>query len=207
MDGSSLELEASPWLRKAYPPGENQHGRFDGRRHGGVPPAASVEGRLIAARIGRGQSREWLYLFTTLTLPCQEVLALYGKRRRIETDLRSLERTVRLHHIATRKESMVEKELLTAVAAYNLVRAVMALAARRHNLSPRQLSFTFVLNLVNSQWHSLQAASTPDAYQREVSGLLDAAAEGVHPKRKKRRSFPRAAWHRRHSFPARKEPQ
>ena len=27
LDGSSLELEASPSLRKAYPPGENQHGR------------------------------------------------------------------------------------------------------------------------------------------------------------------------------------
>ena len=47
----------------------------------------------------------------------------------------------------------MEKELLTAVAAYNLVRAVMALAARRHNLSPRQLSFTFVLNIVNTSWY------------------------------------------------------
>jgi hypothetical protein len=27
LDGSSLELEASPSLRKAYPPGENQHGK------------------------------------------------------------------------------------------------------------------------------------------------------------------------------------
>jgi len=27
LDGSSLELEATPSLRKAYPPGENQHGR------------------------------------------------------------------------------------------------------------------------------------------------------------------------------------
>ena len=27
LDGSSLELEATPSLRQAYPPGENQHGR------------------------------------------------------------------------------------------------------------------------------------------------------------------------------------
>lgn len=39
--------------------------RFDGRRQGGMPPGASVEGRLIAGRIGRGKSKEWLYLFTT----------------------------------------------------------------------------------------------------------------------------------------------
>jgi hypothetical protein len=312
LDGSSLELEASPSLRKAYPPAENQHGRahwpvlrivvlhelesglaeeprwgpmygaeavseqqlaekamdalapgstlvgdrnfgvfsiawgahqrglqvvvrltgeracklaggpiaqpgewpvrwtasrFDGRRQGGMAEGASVQGRLIAARMGRGKSKEWLYLFTTLELPLEQVLALYGKRWNIETDLRSLKRTVQLHHIHARNESMMEKELLMAIAAYNLVRAVMALAARRHNLSPRQLSFTFVLNVVNASWHRLQSAPDADAYQCAVFGLLDAAAEGVHPNRKKRRSFPRAVWHRRHSFPARKEPQ
>ena len=312
LDGSSLELEASPSLRKAYPPAENQHGRahwpvlrivvlheletglaeepqwgpmygaaavseqqlaekamdalppgsvlvgdrnfgvfsmawaaqqrglqmvarltaerahklaggaiaeagewpvswtasrFDGRRQGGMPEGASVPGRLLAVRIGRGKTKEWLYLFTTLELPREQILELYGKRWNIETDLRSLKRTVRLHHIAARNESMMEKELLTALAAYNLVRTVMALAARRHNISPRQLSFTFVLNVVNASWPGLQSAPDAEAYQRKVFSLLDAAAEGVHPNRKKRRSFPRAAWHRRHSFPARKEPQ
>jgi hypothetical protein len=141
-----------------------------------------------------------------LELPQEQVVALYGKRWSIETDLRALKRSVGLHHIAARNESMMKKELLTAMAAYNLVRAVMALAARRHNLSSRQLSFTFVLNVVNASWHRLQA-SDPDSYQREIINLLDAAAQGIHPKRKKRRSFPRAVWHRRHSFPARKEPQ
>jgi hypothetical protein len=309
LDGSSLELEASPSLRKAYPPAQNQHGcahwpvlrivvlheletglaeepcwgpmygteavseqqlankamdslkpgsilvgdrnfgvfstawqahqrglevvirltaerahkllgapistegewpvhwmasRFDGRRQGGMPEGAAVEGRLIARRIGRGQSKEWLYLFT-FALPTPEALSLYGKRWNIETDLRSLKRTVRLHHITARNESMMEKELLTAVAAYNLVRAVIALAARRHNLSPRQLSFTFVRNIVNASLPRLQAATDAAAYQREVSRLLDAAAQGTHPKRKKQRSFPRAAWHRRHTFPARKQ--
>lgn len=181
--------------------------RFDGRRQGGMPEGAALEGRLLAARIGRGKSKEWLYLFTTAVPPREEVLALYGKRWQIETDLRSLKRTVRLHHITARNESMMEKELLTAVAAYNLVRAVIALAARRHNLAPRQLSFTFVLNVVNASWHRVQSAFNTDAYQQEVFNLLDAAAEGIHPKRRKPRSAPRAVWHRRHTFPARKEPR
>jgi hypothetical protein len=312
LDGSSLELEASPSLRRAYPPAENQHGRahwpvlrvvvlhelatglaeeprwgpmygagavgeqelaekamdalapgstvvgdrnfgvfsiawaahqrgleilirlteqrarklaggpirtegevgvrwmpsrFDGRRQGGMPEGAYVEGRLIAIRMGRGKSQEWLYLFTTQAGTVEQVGSIYGQRWNIETDLRSLKRTVRLHHIAARNESMMEKELFAAVAAYNLVRAVIALAARRHNLSPRQLSFTFVLNVVNAHWPKLQAITDAAAYQREVFSLLDAAAEGIHPKRRKPRSFPRAAWHRRHTFPARKEPQ
>jgi putative transposase len=179
--------------------------RFDGRRQGGMPEGAAVEGRLIALRIGRGKSKQWLYLFTTLALPQAEVLALYGRRWQIETDLRSLKRTVRLQHIAARNESMMEKELLTAVAAYNLVRAVMALAARRHNLSPRQLSFTFVLNVVNASWHRLQATTDANAYQREVIRILDAAAQGTLPKRKNPRSFPRAVWRHGSTFARHKE--
>ena len=181
--------------------------RSDARRHGGMPADAYVEGRLMAVRIGRGKSKEWLYLFTTTTGPQEHVVALYGKRYRIETDLRSLKRTVRLHHISARTESMMQKELLMAIAAYNLVRAVMALAARRHNLDPRQLSFTFVLDLVNAFWPRLQTTTDEDAYRAQVLALLDAAAQGTHPKRKKRRSYPRAVWHRRHTFPARKDPQ
>ena len=76
--------------------------RFDGRRQGGMPTGSLVDGRLLSMRIGRGQSQEWLYLFTTLEAPRQEVLNLYGKRWRIETDLRALKRTVRLQHIAAR---------------------------------------------------------------------------------------------------------
>lgn len=181
--------------------------RLDGRRQGGIPEGSVVEGRLIACRAGRGKSQQWLYLFTTLALPREEVVALYGKRYRIETDLRSLKRTVRLHHIAARKESMMEKQLLTAVAAYNLVRAVMALAARRHNLAPRQLSFTFVLDIVQARWHRLQSAPDPAAYQQEVFSLLDAAVQGILPRRKKLRSYPRAAWYRNRSFPPRRDTQ
>ncbi|MGA2114775.1 MAG: transposase [Bryobacteraceae bacterium] len=126
--------------------------RFDGRRQGGMPEGACVAGRWIAARIGRGKSKAWLYLFTTVAPPREPLLAPYAKRWRIETDLRSLKRTIGLHHVAARNESTMEKQLLTAVAAYNLVRAVIALAARRHRLSPRQLSFTFVLNVVHARW-------------------------------------------------------
>ncbi len=177
--------------------------RFGGRRQGGMPEGACVESRLIAVRIGRGKSKKWLYLFTTLNLSQEEVITLYSQRWKIETGLRSLKRTVRLQHVAARNESMLERELLTAVAAYNLVRAVMALAARRHNISPRHLSFTFVLNAVNANWRRLQSQADPASYQREVLGLLDAAAQGTHPKRKKRRSYPRAVRHRSHGFPAR----
>jgi len=63
------------------------------------PEPVAVAGRLIAIQIGRGKSKQWLYLFTTAALPMEEVVALYGQRWNIEADLRSLKRTVQLHHI------------------------------------------------------------------------------------------------------------
>jgi putative transposase len=179
--------------------------RFDGRRQGGMPEGAAAPGRLISVRRGRGKSQEWLHLFTTGNDPSEDVVALYGQRWNIETDLRSLKRTIRLHHIAARNESTMEKELLTAVAAYNLVRAIMALAARRHGLSPRQLSFSFVRNVVNARWRNLQTADSVTRCQREISAMLDRAAQGTHPKRRKLRSYPRAAWRHSQLFPARRE--
>lgn len=170
-----------------------------------MPEGACVPGRLRSARMGRGKAKEWLHLFTTGKAPAEEMMALYGQRWRIETDLRSLKGTVRLHHIAVRQPSTLDKELLTAVAAYNLARAVMALAARRHRLCPRQLSFTFVRNVVETGWHKLQDAPDEKSHRRAVLRLLDAAAQGTHPKRRKRRSYPRAAWNRRHTFPTRSE--
>jgi len=98
---------------------------------------------LVASRVGRGKSKQWLYLFTTLTISADEVVALYGKRWNVESDLRGLKQTARLRRIAVHSVEMMEKELLAAVLAYNLVRAVMVMAARKAGLHTRQLSFTY----------------------------------------------------------------
>ncbi len=178
--------------------------RWDGGKRRRVPAEAAIEGRLIAARVGRGKSKQWLYLFTTLDLPAEEIVKLYGRRWNIETDLRSLKRTVRLHHITAKSEAMMEKELLMATSAYNLVRAVMCLAARRSRIDPRQLSFAQVLNVVNCAWPKLMAAPTDKDHHREFARVLKFAAQCTLPKRSKRRSYPRTLWRRDSGFPFRK---
>src|SRR5690606_12036070 len=70
---------------------------------------------------------------------CPNWYQLYGQRWNIETDLRSLKRTVHLQQISSRSQEGMEKELLTPICAYNLVRAVMCLAARRAGIATRQL--------------------------------------------------------------------
>ncbi len=156
--------------------------RWDGGKQHRLPPGAVVEGRLIAARIGRGKSKQWLYLFTTLDWPAGRIIELYGRRWNIETDLRSLKRTVHLHQITAKSEDMMEKELLMAMAAYNLVRAVMCLAAQQHGLSARQLSFAPVLNVVQAAWPKLVAAPNHQEHHRGFQRVLDFAAQCTLPR-------------------------
>ena len=170
--------------------------RWDGGKQRRLPTGAELEGRLIAACFGRGKSKQWLYLFTTLALAAEEMVALYGRRWNIETDLRSLKRTVQLHHIRAKTPDMMEKEILMAVSAYNLVRAVMCMAARRRRIDPRQLSFTQVLNVVDCAWPKLIQAPTKKQHDQEFLRVLDLAAQCTLPRRRKRRSYPRLQWRR-----------
>jgi len=186
-----------------------QASRWDGRKKGQPPqprpwPAeARIEGRLIAWRVGRGRHKQWLYLFTTSALPAGKVVELYGHRWRIETDLRSLKQTVRLQRIGAHSEDMMEKELLTAVMAYNLVRAVMFQAARRAQIDPRQLSFTYACNIVLDSHPDILAAGTAKQQQEKLDWMIDLVARCRLPRRTKRRSYPREVWGRGYRFPIR----
>lgn len=178
--------------------------RWDGGKKRRLPAEAAMTGRLIVARIGRGKSKQWLYLFTTLDWPAEKIVELYGQRWHIETDLRSLKRTVRLHHIQVKSQAMLEKELLMATAAYNLVRAVMCLAARKSRIDPRQLSFTLVLNVINCAWPKLAAATASAQFDPEFARVLDLATQCKLPQRRKRRAYPRALRKSNSAFPHRK---
>lgn len=178
--------------------------RHDQKQATPWPVGAAVTGRLIAARVGRGKYKQWLYLFTTLELAEEEIVALYGQRWNIETDLRSLKRTVHLQQISARSPDGMEKELLTAICGYNLVRTVMCLAARRAGIQSRQLSFTQVLDVVNMAWPQLTAAQTKQEHDEEFERVLDWAAACRLPRRRKRRHYPREVWGSGGRFPTRK---
>jgi hypothetical protein len=182
--------------------------RWDGNKHKKKqqpwPADACVEGRLIAWRVGRGKHKQWLYLFTTSSLPAEEVVELYGRRWSIETDLRSLKQTVRLQRITVQSADMMEKELLVAVMAYNLVRAIMFQAAQRAKINARQLSFTYACNIVLDGYPNVLAARGAKQQQQELDKIIDLVARCRLPKRSKRRSYPREVWGRGYRFPVRR---
>ena len=185
-------------------PVEWRTSRWDGKKNRTWPTDASVQGRLIARQVGRGKHKQWLYLFTTLVLPAEEIVACYGKRWRIETDLRSLKQTVRLQQLSVQSTDLMEKELLVAVLAYNLVRTIMYLAAQRSRSDPRQLSFTYACNIVLDGYPRILAARGAKQQEQELEGLIDLVARCKLPRRTKRRSYPRAVWGRGFRFPLRK---
>jgi len=197
------KLAGGPIVQEGERRVEWRASRWDGGKKHRVPTGTMVEGRLIAVRVGRGKSKQWLYLFSTLDWPIRELVELYGERWKIETDLRSLKQTVRLHHLSAKSQGTLAKELIMAICAYNLVRAVMCLAARKSRTNPRQLSFAMVLNVVDCAWPKLVSAATGQEFQHEFSRVLKLAGQCRLPQRN-RKSYPRLLWRHQPGFQFRK---
>jgi DDE family transposase len=189
---------------KLLPTGETsmcwRPSRHDRNKHPELPEDAQIEGRLIV--VTRKGFREALYLFTTLPDELEKIVCLYAKRWNLELDLRTLKRTMRLHHLRGKSRGAVEKELLIAVVAYGLVRAFMALAARKAGLHPRELSFTRAYGLLNAMIGKL-CSVLPEQREQQLDRILRYMGKAKLPKRSKQRAYPRAVWGFRQAFPRR----
>ena len=177
--------------------------RFDRQAHPQLPAEAAVSGRLLLCSCP-GAREPLLCLFTTLALPAPEVVSVYGLRWNVETDLRSLKQTLRLQPLTSKSSAMMEKELLVAMAAYNLVRAVMRLAAEKAGVPPRRLSFTSVYWAVEGFLPHLLAAKTEKTRKRYLDQMVALAARYKLPQRRKKRCYPREVWGSGYRFPRRK---
>jgi hypothetical protein len=176
--------------------------RDDRRAHPELPADAVVAGRLIVAHVeGEQGNRIKLYLFTTLEEPREELVELYRRRWDIELDIRTLKQTLQLHSLNSKSPEMAEKELLLAIAGYNLVRSVQMAAARQVNLAPRRLSFSRVQAVVMTALPRLATITDAPQWEAEYQQVLRWAAQGKLPNRQGRRSYPRAVWGKGGSFP------
>jgi hypothetical protein len=172
-----------------------QPSAYERKKHPDLPADACVRGRLIVQQVNASDgSSVTLYLFTTLQLTVQQLVQLYGQRWNVETDLRSLKRTVDLQVLHCKSADMIAKELVLAIVGYNLVRAVMNAAAVEYHLDPRRLSFSRSQDVVNAALPGLDAAITPAEYQTRLRRMLQLVASCKLPDRRARRSLPRQVW-------------
>jgi len=90
-------------------------------------------------------------LVTTFLSPRQTSKNALGKlfqqRWQVELDLRNIKTTLGMETLSCKTPAMCEKEMWVYFLAYNLIRLLMAQAARQAGLSPRQLSFKHTLQL------------------------------------------------------------
>jgi len=174
----------------------------DRRAHPGLPSEAVVRGRLIVAHGTASDGKRYkLYLFTTVEEPRQVLVDLYPRRWDIELDIRSLKQTLRMHSLRAKTVEMMEKELLLAIAGYNLVRSVQMAAARQANLEPRRLSFARVQSVVMTAVPRLATLTDAAEWEAEYQRVLVWAAQGKLPNRAGKRSYPRKVWGKGETYP------
>jgi len=181
--------------------------RDDRKSHPELPAEACVRGRLIVRQVqpSNGAAAFLLCLFTTLEGHSDLIVNLYGKRWNVETDLRTLKSTLQMEDLTCKTPDMVAKEIHLAIAAYNLVRAVTCLAARKAGLPPRAYSFTQVQNVIQDFAPLIAAARSEAEAQKHLDNMMYYVGQATLPKRKKPRpSYPRGVWARFQSLPNRK---
>ena len=179
----------------------------DRRSHPELPADACVSGRLIVRQLqpGNGGAPFLLALFTTTDEPQQEAVALYGQRWNIETDLRTLKAELCLDQLTCTTANMVRKEIEIAMAAYNLVRAMIFLASQQSGIPPRGYSFTRVRLILATFAPAIASAPTRAAAKRLFEQMMRYIQQARLPRRKgKRKSYPREVWPDGAKFPSRK---
>ena len=105
-----------------------------------------LEIREIRFRVNRpGYRVNELVLVTTMVdgakYTKEELANLFMERWNIELDLRSIKDVLQMDVLRCMTPEMVKKEIWTHLLAYNLIRGVMAKAAKAHDKQPRRISF------------------------------------------------------------------
>jgi hypothetical protein len=168
---------------------------------------APIHGRLIYQRIELDGFRPVdLYFFTALLdrseYSVAELLALYGHRWHVELDLRYVKSTLDMDLLTGKSVAMIQKELWAGLAAYNLVRVCMTMAAQGANLTPLSLSFAKCWRRTKRVLSTVRPTDAPEEVTERLQRLLSSLAKCRLPKRKQYRVEPRAVRRRPVAYPA-----
>ncbi len=87
-----------------------------------------------------------------------DLAELYRRRWRVEVYFRDIKITMGMDVLRCKTPAMVEKELWMRIIAYNLIRGLMAEAAREHGGDPLRMSFKTTAALIRT-WSPLLARS------------------------------------------------
>lgn len=174
-----------------------------------LPAELTVRVLRIAVK-QKGFRTRHLQLVTTLLdpalYPAAELAAAYLRRWRVELCLDDLKTTLGLDALRCQSPAMVQRELLALLIAHNLVRALMAEAAREHAVPLERLSFTGTLDALRSFCAASAQATRPALRRLLWTALLRTIAADLVPLRPDRWE-PRAVKRRPKAFPRLNRPR
>jgi hypothetical protein len=139
-------------------------------------------------------------LLDPVEYPAKELASLYRARWHAELDIRSVKAVMQMDVLRCKTPEMVRKEIWAHALVYNLMRGVMAEAARRRGVQPRGLSFQGARQVVQNYRAELATASGARAEELRADALAAIAGERVgerpdryEPRARKRREkmYPR----------------
>jgi Transposase DDE domain len=134
------------WKKPAEVPEWMSHEEYEA-----MPPWLAIRELRVHVKDKTKRVRR-LVIATTLTdaraYRAKELGGLFRERWHAELDLRSLKSVMHMDVLRTMSPEMVRKEVAAHLLAYNLIRGVMAEAARGEGIRPRRLSFKGSLHTV-----------------------------------------------------------
>jgi len=181
---------------------------MDEATYASLPDALEV--RELRVRVGQRGFRTRAFVAVTTLLdaeafPHADVAVLYRVRWLAEVDLRALKQTLQLDVLRCKSPELVRKELWAHLLAYNLVRGLMAQAARQAGVLPLQLSFKGAVQAVNAFAAVWQAAKPGE--RAEVAARLRALVAAQRVGDRPNRSEPRARKRRPKEYALLKHPR
>lgn len=187
-------LGSGDWLLRLPKPQRPSWMDHDSYRN--IPQELLVREVSFRVRVRGWRVRE-LTLVTTLcdaeVYSLHELARVYHARWQAEVDLRSIKITMQMDVLRCKTPDMVRKEIWMHLLAYNLIRTVMAEAAERAGMRPREVSFKGALQMLTA-YRALVERATPQTLPALYESLLSAIAShqvGNRPHRYEPRAIKR----------------
>lgn len=194
--------------RVAWRRSRNRPGWMSREEFAALPRVLAM--RELRVRVDKPGFRTRVFVVVTTLLdpaafPAVELAGLYRQRWHAELDIRSIKQAMGMDVLRCQSPEMVRKEIWGHFLVFNLIRGVMAEAARRHELPPRQLSFQGARQMIEGFRVELNRAASGKMAVL-VAGLLGAIATlriGDRPDRYE----PRVRKRRPKAYPLMHEPR
>jgi hypothetical protein len=154
------------------------------------------------------RTRSFVVVTTLLdpgTFPRGELAGLYRARWNAELDIRALKQALKMDVLRCKTPEMARKEFWAHLLVANLIRGVMAEAARRHGVLPRRLSFQGARQMIEGFRVELNRAASG-----QVAGLVEVMLGAMATQRvgdRPDRVEPRVVKRRPKAYPRMQEPR